>query len=300
MTDKKISQLTNATTPVAGTEVLPIVQSGSTVKVSIDNLTKGKTVNANTFDTDVATAAVTLSGTTLAADGTDANIDISITPKGTGEVNLPKVDIDAGAIDGTAIGANSASTGAFTTLSASSTVSGTGFSTYLASPPAIGGTAAAAGTFTDLAGTGTFSAGTFSTNHPSRYRIFNVLTKTNIAPSGTAVIDIVINDINTTGFSAGVAEVDIFVGFQGSPQILQGHFKYPWLTCNNTTGGGTGTIIEMFDGSAGSFSVGTANFAVTRPASQTIRITYTSANSGGDNRIAVFVKGFSLSSVSIS
>ena len=31
--------------------------------------------------------------------------------------------------------------GAFTTLSASSTVSGTGFSTYLASPPAIGGTA---------------------------------------------------------------------------------------------------------------------------------------------------------------
>ncbi len=39
---------------------------------------------------------------------------------------------------------------AATTLSASSTVSGTGFSTYLASPPAIGGTAAAAGTFTTV------------------------------------------------------------------------------------------------------------------------------------------------------
>jgi hypothetical protein len=38
-------------------------------------------------------------------------------------------------------------------LAASSTVSGTGFSTYLASPPAIGGTAAAAGTFTTLSGT---------------------------------------------------------------------------------------------------------------------------------------------------
>ena len=38
--------------------------------------------------------------------------------------------------------------GAFTTLSASSTVSGTGFSNYLASPPAIGGTTPAAGTFT--------------------------------------------------------------------------------------------------------------------------------------------------------
>jgi len=51
------------------------------------------------------------------------------------------------------IGSGTANTGAFTTLSASSTISGTGFSTYLASPPAIGGTAAAAGTFTTLSGT---------------------------------------------------------------------------------------------------------------------------------------------------
>ena len=42
--DKKISQLTAATTPLAGTEVLPIVQSASTVKVSVDNLTTGKDV----------------------------------------------------------------------------------------------------------------------------------------------------------------------------------------------------------------------------------------------------------------
>lgn len=41
--------------------------------------------------------------------------------------------------------------GAFTTLSASSTVSGSGFSTYLASPPAIGGTTANSGQFTTLA-----------------------------------------------------------------------------------------------------------------------------------------------------
>jgi len=49
-----------------------------------------------------------------------------------------------------AIGGTAAAAGSFTTLSASSTVSGTGFSTYLASPPAIGGTAAAAGSFTTL------------------------------------------------------------------------------------------------------------------------------------------------------
>ena len=43
--------------------------------------------------------------------------------------------------------------GTFTTLSASSTVSGAGFTAYFASPPAIGGTAAAAGTFTTLTAT---------------------------------------------------------------------------------------------------------------------------------------------------
>jgi hypothetical protein len=48
------------------------------------------------------------------------------------------------------IGSGTPSSGAFTTLSASSTVSGAGFSTYLASPPAIGGTVAAAGAFTTL------------------------------------------------------------------------------------------------------------------------------------------------------
>ena len=82
MADAKISALTGASTPVAGTEELPIVQSGSTKKVSIDNLTKGRTVNATTFDTDVAAAGLTLSGTTLAADGTDATININITTKG--------------------------------------------------------------------------------------------------------------------------------------------------------------------------------------------------------------------------
>jgi hypothetical protein len=54
-----------------------------------------------------------------------------------------------------AIGGTAAAGGAFTTLSASSMVSGTGFSTYLASPPAIGGTAAAAGSFTTLSASNT-------------------------------------------------------------------------------------------------------------------------------------------------
>jgi hypothetical protein len=44
MADQKISQLTAATTPLAGTEVLPIVQGGSTVKVPVSDLTAGRSV----------------------------------------------------------------------------------------------------------------------------------------------------------------------------------------------------------------------------------------------------------------
>ena len=44
MADKKISALTGASTPLGGTEVLPIVQSGSTVKVSVADLTAGRSV----------------------------------------------------------------------------------------------------------------------------------------------------------------------------------------------------------------------------------------------------------------
>lgn len=50
MADKKISALTGASTPLAGSEVLPIVQGGNTVKVSVDNLTAGKTVSAQGLD----------------------------------------------------------------------------------------------------------------------------------------------------------------------------------------------------------------------------------------------------------
>ena len=46
MADKKISALTGATTPLDGTEVLPIVQSGSTVKVANNDL-RPKQIQSN-------------------------------------------------------------------------------------------------------------------------------------------------------------------------------------------------------------------------------------------------------------
>lgn len=68
MADTKISALTAATTPLAGTEVLPIVQSGTTVKVSVANLTSGRSVSA----TNLTATNTALIGTSSAVSGFSA------------------------------------------------------------------------------------------------------------------------------------------------------------------------------------------------------------------------------------
>ena len=73
-----------------------------------------------TGDLILNTNSGTNSGSITIADGASGNI--AITPNGTGEVDISKVDIAGGAIDGTTVGAASATTGAFTTLSATSDV----------------------------------------------------------------------------------------------------------------------------------------------------------------------------------
>jgi hypothetical protein len=57
MSNSKITGLTASTTPLAGTEVLPIVQSSSTKQVSVANLTAGRAVNASSLTLTTALAA---------------------------------------------------------------------------------------------------------------------------------------------------------------------------------------------------------------------------------------------------
>ena len=113
---------------------------------------------ASTFNLNVPAVAgnlitsgdsATVTNTMLAGSIANAKLSNSSVTVGSTSIALGATSTT---LDGVNIGATTAGTGAFTTLSASSTVSGTGFSTYLASPPAIGGTAAAAGTFTTLTG----------------------------------------------------------------------------------------------------------------------------------------------------
>jgi hypothetical protein len=65
MANSKISALPSATTPLAGTEVLPVVQGGITEQVSVANLTAGRDVSASGLfvDANSATDAVRITQT---------------------------------------------------------------------------------------------------------------------------------------------------------------------------------------------------------------------------------------------
>lgn len=80
----------------------------------------GDAIGAGTPATEVNVDNLKLDGNKITSTNTDG--DIELEPNGTGTVVITNVDVAAGEIDGTAIGANSASTGAFTTLQASTSL----------------------------------------------------------------------------------------------------------------------------------------------------------------------------------
>ena len=178
------------------------------------------------------------------------------------------VAITGGAIDGTAIGGTTASTGAFTTLSASSTVSGTGFSNYLASPPAIGSTSANTGAFTTLSASSTVTLSGGTANGVAYLNGSNVLTTgsaltfdgTNLGigtSSPSFGLDIrkpnesVLNLYNTTAVSNDTKEVQIS-SFNGTywNYISNNASSFLWKTYNTE---------RMRLDSSGNLLVGTTN-----------------------------------------
>lgn len=88
------------------------------VFVDADTLRVGDSGQAATFTTNgsgnltINTNGGTNAGSIVLNAGTNGNIDI--TPNGSGQVNLPRVNIDAGTIDGTTIGLTTPASAAFT------------------------------------------------------------------------------------------------------------------------------------------------------------------------------------------
>jgi len=154
--------LGNSTLYIGTTAILLNAASGSITSLAVNISGSAGSASTATTATNATNVAVTDNTSSVATwyptlvSTTTGNLPI--TTSSTKISFVPSTGIliatgFAGALNGT-VGATTASTGAFTTLSASSTVSGTGFSTYLASPPAIGGTAAAAITGSNLMSSG--------------------------------------------------------------------------------------------------------------------------------------------------
>jgi|694.fasta_scaffold154800_4 hypothetical protein len=88
MADLKISALPSSTVPLAGTEVLPIVQSSATKQVTVANLTAGRAVSAlsytSTTDATFATSSgnvgvgIALPTTKLHVSGTSTTAEIRV------------------------------------------------------------------------------------------------------------------------------------------------------------------------------------------------------------------------------
>jgi hypothetical protein len=195
MADTKISALTSSTTPLAGTEVLPIVQSGSTVKVAVSDLTAGRAMAALSLTTATVQATNSgglslknSSGTTqlsLGAGGGDnitlsvatnitpANAAVAISPTGTGTVAISPAGAltinptAASTINNASVGATTPSTGNFTevTFSPGSTDATTYTQAVLKGGTATGNgigymkrqtTASVAASATDILGVGSF------------------------------------------------------------------------------------------------------------------------------------------------
>ena len=104
MPDKKISALTSATTPLAGTETLPIVQSGQTVKVSVNNLTVGKGVAANEYTASVGNFIPSTAG---------KGVDFSAKPKAPGFTTKVLADYEQGTFTPVLEGTSTAGTGTY-------------------------------------------------------------------------------------------------------------------------------------------------------------------------------------------
>lgn len=103
MADTKISALPASTTPLAGTEVLPIVQSGVTKQVSVANLTAGRAISAT---------AVTASTGNFVVGTSGQGIDFSATP-GTGTSEL-LADYEEGTWTPTVFGSSTAGAATYT------------------------------------------------------------------------------------------------------------------------------------------------------------------------------------------
>jgi len=206
-----------------------------------------KVVRGSEFETEfdaISTAIATKSNT---AD-----------PTFTGTVTIPTVDINAGAIDGTVIGANSAAAGTFTNLTATTADINAG----TIDNAVIGGSTAAAGTFTNLVATtadingGTVDGATIGGSSAGAGTFTNLTASGTVNFSGATVSNL--GTITTANLDGGTAD-NVVIG--GSTPAA-GTFTSVVATTADINGGtADNVVIGGATPAAGTFSSLTATTA---------------------------------------
>jgi len=169
-------------------QVSYLIEDGTNYEIGTGTYTSPVTLTRSVIKSSNSNAAISLSGSAVVSI-TALSTDI-VTPDNAQTLTsktLTSPVISGGTINNASVGATTASTGAFTTLSASSTVSGTGFSTYLASPPAIGGTTAAAITGTTITANTVFAGpinGTIGATTPSTGSFTTLAASSTVSGTG--------------------------------------------------------------------------------------------------------------------
>jgi hypothetical protein len=127
MADKKITDFTSLTEAQisAANDVLVIVDAtGPETKKATVSAIVGAGLLAGVGEAHIDN--IEINGNAIISTDTNGNIDL--TPDGSGEVNISKVDIDLGTIDNTVIGGSTPAAGTFTSVTSSGnvTITGTG------------------------------------------------------------------------------------------------------------------------------------------------------------------------------
>ena len=204
MADTKISALPASTTPLAGTEVLPIVQSGTTKQVSIANLTAGRTISASKAGVGTSTLDATyqpnLQVESAASDGTGGLLIGSYLPTltlydysgGAGASQIQQDGTDFLVKNGGATRFKIGSTGD-ATLSSGNLIQGTAAKgiNFTANTPAAGMTSQLLnwyeeGTWTPAQGSGLTLVGAFSSSG-TYVRIGRMVTVTGLLQGATSI-----------------------------------------------------------------------------------------------------------------
>jgi hypothetical protein len=208
--------------------------------------------------TTLTTNGLTVNGTTtlsrqIAFDTTTYNQ--SYTTTSTGAINISSGS--TGNINNMAIGGTIAAAGTFTTLTASSTVSGTGFTNLFASPPAIGGTAAAAGTFTSLIANSSASlspSGTVTIN-PTGLGTINKMSIGQTTPAAGTFTSVLVGTI-----TGPLLSTTVYASITGTSVTAAA--TYSGVSQLSTSGTGTGATFNITKTGSGTAYTGFTTITV--------------------------------------